>query len=285
MKGKTMKKLLYQVLGFEKNIQFTDYLLKVTDPEQYRPRKVPAVIVNLLTKFFQARKGYQLLSEGNSNSKQAKLAKSFGFIVFNLSLAHFKTSGFNTCPFATKACSDGCVANNGNAQKYESIPKSRKLKTRFFKLNQAAFITMLKSDIEKARRRAKKLGLKLVIRLNAFSDVAWEHYLDLESYDDIQLYDYTKWYSRLGNVPSNYHLTFSLSEKNLHHAKLASARGFNVAVVFDTPEFPPQWNNKPVVNGDDHDYTFMHPAGHVIGLKAKGKTARNDKSGFVQSTN
>jgi hypothetical protein len=240
----------------------------------------------LLIECFKYRKGYKLLSTGNSNLKQAKLAKEFGYLVFNLSLAHASTSGFNVCPFSTKACEKFCVGENGNAR-FPTVPKARILKTRFLKLARPQFLDLLIGDIYRADNEARCKNLKPVIRLNTFSDIMWERYLNLGDWPNIRFYDYSKIYWRLGETPSNYHLTFSLSESNRAEANLALARRFNVAVVFKTPDLPKTWHRRTVINGDEHDFTFHHKPGHkfgrVIGLKAKGKTAREDTTGFVQS--
>lgn len=246
-----------------------------------------SITLYLLKEYYQNRKGYKLLSTGNSNLKQAKLAKEFGYLVFNLSLAHASTSGFDVCPFSTKACEEFCVGENGNAR-FPTVPKARILKTRFFKLARPQFLDLLRDDINRANSEAERKSLTPVIRLDTFSDIMWERYLNLEDWPATQFYDYSKIYWRLGETPSNYHLTFSLSDSNRAEANLALARRFNVAVVFKTPDLPKTWNGRTVVNGDDHDFTFRHKPGRkfgkVIGLKAKGKTARDDSSGFVQAT-
>lgn len=42
--------------------------------------------------------------------------------------------------------------------------------------------------------------------------------------------------------------------------------------------------NRQLTNGDINDLRFLDPAGHIVGLKAKG-TAKKDKSGFVIQSN
>ena len=56
-----------------------------------------------------------------------------------------------------------------------------------------------------------------------------------------------------------------------------------VAVVFSTKKgkpLPRKFKGYKVVDGDEHDLTFLHPNGVVIGLRAKGK-AIGDQSGFA----
>ncbi len=115
-------------------------------------------------------------------------------------------------------------------------------------------------------------------RLNVFSDIPWERFLDLERFR-IRFYDYTKISKRLGNVPSNYYLTFSLSEKNESDGQRALSLGFNIAVPFR--ERPKRFWGFPVIDGDTHDYRFLDPQPAVVGLKPKG-LAREDSTGFVR---
>ena len=55
-----------------------------------------------------------------------------------------------------------------------------------------------------------------------------------------------------GNMPSNYHLTFSRTEHNWIDCENVLLRGGNVAVVFatkNTDEFPETYMDYPVCNG------------------------------------
>ena len=86
-------------------------------------------------------------------------------------------------------------------------------------------------------------------------------------------------------LPINYHLTFSLSECNDRHAIAALDAGFNVAVVLrlkDSDPMPESWSGYPVVDGTEHDFRFLDPAGPcIVGLRPKGR-AKSDRSGFVR---
>jgi hypothetical protein len=103
----------------------------------------------------------------------------------------------------------------------------------------------------------------------------------------VQFYDYTKNPSRMkkylrGEMPANYHLTFSRSECNHETCLEILEMGGNVAAVFE--KMPETWCGKEVISGDDHDLRFLDKTGVVVGLKAKGK-AKKDLSGFVVSAN
>jgi hypothetical protein len=138
-------------------------------------------------------------------------------------------------------------------------------------------------------RRSKKNKMVPCFRLNLTSDIAWESVkLDglslMETFPDVQFYDYTKSVKRMirflmGEMPKNYHLTFSRSESNQAHCDIVTAMGGNVAVVFRN-QLPKTFKKKKVVSGDDHDLRFIDKKGVVIGLVAKG-VARKEDSGFV----
>jgi hypothetical protein len=101
---------------------------------------------------------------------------------------------------------------------------------------------------------------------------------------DIMFYDYTKNHHRAlrfarGELPPNYHLTFSRSECNEMDALKVLESGGNVAAVF-SGDLPDDWHGYNVVDGDLSDLRFLDPRGCVVGLKAKG-AAKRDTSGFV----
>ena len=126
---------------------------------------------------------------------------------------------------------------------------------------------------------AHRHGKLAAVRLNVFSDIPWERFLDLDRFPDIQFYDYTKVAARLGRTPANYYLTFSRSENNEPQARQSLAKGFNVAVPFRDP--PARFLGHPVIDGDTHDYRFLDPKGVIVGLKPKG-LAWHDTTGFVR---
>jgi hypothetical protein len=119
----------------------------------------------------------------------------------------------------------------------------------------------------------------------------------MEAFSMVQFYDYTKIEKRAlayarGEMPRNYHVTFSVTEENDAQAMGVLEAGGNVAAVFLDLEaamakgyaFGAQgvvpW---AVVDGDESDLRFNDPLGGVIaGLKAKGK-ARGETSGFVRT--
>jgi hypothetical protein len=140
-------------------------------------------------------------------------------------------------------------------------------------------------DLARQRARAERLGVQLVCRLNVVSDVPFERELPslFASYPDVQFMDYTKDVRRLLNLerPTNYHLTFSRSECNESDCLRVLEAGHNVTVVFRKSPFPPTYWGYPVIDGDASDLRFLDPSPCIVGLKAKGKGAREDRTGFV----
>ncbi len=222
---------------------------------------------------------FHLLARGSTNPKMAKQADQLGILPFALSLAPATASGMgNVCPLASPGCSAVCLNYAGRGQ-MSSIQRARIQKTRFWFSDRDGFLQLLTRDLEKVQRLAHRHEKLAAVRLNVFSDIPWERFLDLDRFPSVQFYDYTKVLARLGRTPANYDLTFSLSEQNEKEARQALIRRFNVAAVFrDPPRYFQLW---PVIDGDRHDFRFLDPRPVVVALKPKG-LARDDKTGFVR---
>jgi hypothetical protein len=221
------------------------------------------------------------------NFKTVK-GEKFGILTGILYLAPAKLSGFEVCPKRSEGCTASCLYSAGMGA-FSNVQKARIQKTLFYFGDRPKFLELIKEDIKKLQKQAKKDGQKLAIRLNGTSDLNWMQHDVFSSFPDVQFYDYTKVFNRLTKeIPSNYHLTFSKSENNDLECIQALKLGFNVAVVFDTKKgdaLPASWNGFPVYDGDDTDTRFLDPkGGYVIGLRAKGQ-AKKDISGFVVTLN
>jgi hypothetical protein len=175
----------------------------------------------------------------------------------------------------------------GNAALYPAVLKSRIAKAQLFMRNRQAFLKEMTAGIRRACATAKHQKLKLCVRLNGATDIAWERLAPAIFADnaDLQFVDYTKSPKRAleharGQLPANYHLTFSRSETNEAQCLEVLAAGGNVAVVF-AGEFPEHYLGYPVINGDDHDLRHLDGRGVVVALSPKGRKAKTDKSGFV----
>jgi len=220
----------------------------------------------------------------DSNYKTVK-GQAKGYMTAILYLSPANTSGHQVCPFASPGCIDTCLNTAGRGQ-FNSIQEARKRKTEYFFKDRVGFISQLKHEIKNFEKYAHKKGFIPVVRLNGTSDLTIETYGVIETFPEIQFYDYTKNYQRMvkfldGGLPENYHLTFSRSETNEIQSLDILKRHGNVAVLFES--MPNEWHGYDVVSGDDSDLRFLDKAGTIIGLKPKGK-ARKDISGFVVRT-
>lgn len=226
----------------------------------------------------------KLLSNPTSNPKIAKNLK-VGVLTAPLHLAPFNLSGYQVCPMASTGCVSACLNTAGRGQ-MNAVQAARIRKTKLYFEDREAFMAQLVKDIKSVERKAKKESLSCGVRLNATSDIPWERvpvgvFKNLmEMFPNVQFYDYTKRHNRK-NLPSNYHLTYSLAEDNDSQAKKAIKNGMNVAVVFKGKLLPKTFWNLPVINGDEHDFRPIDPKGVIVGLLAKGK-AKHDTTGFAR---
>lgn len=207
----------------------------------------------------------------------------FGYLSLGLQLAPAKTSGYQTCPMSTEGCRKACIFESGFSRVYKRVNEARIRKTKLYFENRAEFMRLLRLDLDKATKQADKMGLKLAIRLNVFSDIAWEETDIITSYPAIQFYDYTAIPKRFfKKLPANYHLTFSRKENNDGDVNKVLKAGGNVAVVF-RGGLPETWRGFKVIDGDLNDARFSDEKNVIVGLKDKA-LGKKDKSGFVIDT-
>ena len=173
---------------------------------------------------------------------------------------------------------------------YSTVQNARIAKTRLFFSDKTAFMRQLVKEIASAVKKANKNDMQAAFRLNLTSDLPWEKIkLDgqsiFEMFSSVQFYDYTASPARMssflaGDMPKNYHLTFSRKENtptNLVESVLKS--GGNVAVVF-RKTLPSRFFGAEVINGDETDARFLDGSGKIVGLVEKGR-AKKDLTGFV----
>ena len=232
-----------------------------------------------------------LLSLGG-NFKTAKNLKA-GWISAELSLAPANASGYNVCPNASPGCKAACIGWFSSRNVFQPARDAKIRKTKLFFEDRPEFMRLLVEDLEYLERKSKRDKLPVCIRLNCYSDIAWEsigfkegsdHWPHIMSkFPEFKFYDYTKLLKRANRnmMPSNYHLTFSRSEVN--HKYLVSFRhdypAANIAVVFSGP-LPETYLSRKVINGDVNDLRFLDPKGVIVGLSAKG-AGKKDQSGFI----
>jgi hypothetical protein len=244
----------------------------------------------------------------NSSVKVAKgIKKKYDTGIVYLSPYWSFDGSHNLCPSASAGCRSTCLVTSGQLK--NPTPKQSQLdKTNFWLSDPNGFLSQAHKEIESlVRTHSKKGANNFTIRLNGTSDIPFEkksytykgirYNSIMEAFPNVQFYDYTKIYDRLGKTPANYHLTFSASETNTAQWNEALKRGFQVAMVFGSqpgkvskatgkyikkPDpLPKEYHGYKVVDGDDTDLTFLRENGVIIGLRMKGK-AENDTTGFVK---
>jgi len=217
----------------------------------------------------------------DSNSKVVKTNKKSGYLYAGLSLMPDPI----LCPHSKNAaCFDACLKISGLAAVYKSVNIARQKKSDFFHNDKAAFFEQLRRELFNLEKRAKKQGLKPAARLNVLSDIPYEKSGIIEEYPNIHFVDYTKNASRLGKTPKNYHLIFSYSgapafQKSNQKAFLTDSP---IAVVF-SKSLPLEFNGRVVIDGDNSDIFNASQRGRIVGLIAKGKTAKKDNTFVVNS--
>lgn len=248
-----------------------------------------------------------ILAQPESNPKVAKNGKVVDVMTAPMHLAPFNLSGFQVCPMASQGCAAACLHTAGNPAYMEQKEKSRITKTQAYFKERKAFLAVLMFEMIAHRRKWQSKGYDVAYRLNATSDLPWENRkVDIDGqtvaimdyFDDCLFYDYTAITKRAlqwanGQLPSNYHLTYSRKEDN--HADVVDVllAGGNVAAVAESSiykqsladgflEIPHKFGTLKVdvTDGDAHDFRPADPTGCLVILKAKGD-AKTDTSGFV----
>jgi len=221
---------------------------------------------------------------GGSSAKTLK-GEKIGFLTGILYLQPSE----KVCPHAKLAgCLNACLNTAGRGI-YSSVQAARKAKTDHFHTNQRDFMLALAADVWTLIRKADRLGMTPIVRLNGTSDITWEGIrIDgrtiFEMFPDVQFYDYTKHPARNVSSIPNYDLTYSFSGLTPEKITIKGVTqpGARVAVVFHKrSEIPSTFRGWPVIDGDNTDVRHIEPVGVVVALYAKGK-AKQDTGGFVQ---
>lgn len=233
-----------------------------------------------------------MFTSGNPKTdKNLKIESLKKYWIKRLNLAPASISGFNTCASASQGCREACLHEAGNPVFMPQKTLGRVNRTQLYFKDRAKFLSMITREIRNHEINCKKHDLKPVVRLNTTSDIMWENHKIMELFPKTQFYDYSKHFKRMlkylkGDMPKNYHLTFSRNEANDFQSTQVLKAGGNVAVVF-RKELPETYKGFKVINGDEHDLRFLDEANVVVGLKEKltidkktGKLGR-DNSGFV----
>lgn len=223
----------------------------------------------------------RILSSANNAQQRGR-----GYRAVGVTLTPMATGGAgrNLCPHATKGCSRACFARHDRLAWWQN-KRAAVARTQLLALEPDVFLEALIEELTRAAAAAGRRGQTVVCRLNVVSDFPYEREMPslFTRLPHVQFMDYTKDASRVlsPDRPPNYHLTFSRSETNEADCRRVLEAGHNVSAVFRTPPFPETWWGYPVIDGDAHDFRFLDPSPRVVGLKAKGKGARDDRTGFV----
>jgi len=234
-----------------------------------------------------------MFTDGNPKTNKHKSIEGLNkYLIKRLNLSPAKISGFETCASRSIGCTNACLNEAGNPVFMPQKTLGRINRTLLLFKDTARFISMATKEIRNHEIYCKKNNLIPVVRLNTTSDVMFEKkkFSFMQNFPNVQFYDYTKHFKRMikflrGELPSNYHLTFSRNEANDKEAIEVLKRGGNVAIVF-RKELPEYYHSYKVISGDDHDLRFLDDKNVVVGLKEKltldenGKLVR-DNSGFV----
>ena len=226
-------------------------------------------------------KAKKLLNIDN-NYKTIK-GQKYGYKTAILYLAPSINSGFNVCPQASEGCKSACLYTSGHGR-FDNVKQGRINKTRWYIQERESFLIQLKREITNHVKNCKKKNFIPCIRLNGTSDISWENMGILQEFPTVQFYDYTKVFKRMemyckGQMPSNYHLTYSLNEDNKELAFEVLKMKGNISAVF-RKYLPKKYKGYQVVNGDESDLRFLDKKNCIVGLIAKGD-AKKDSSGFV----
>ena len=233
----------------------------------------------------------------STDSAKAIKADKYGWLNAINYMAPHDTAGVgNLCPNASEGCKALCLGMySGQAAMVSDLEngsnvvrESRVAKSQYFMNERHAFMGEMAHHIKAMIRKADRENKKLAVRPNGSSDIAFEYIKGYngqtlpEQFPHIQFVDYTKSLKRMlnPNRPSNYHLTFSLSESNMHEAIHVLANRKNVAVVFGDG-LPDTFMGHRVIDGTEHDLRHLDPQPVIVGLDPKGKKAKADTSGFV----
>ena len=206
-------------------------------------------------------------TESADDNPKAIKAQKLGWLnSINYMAPHRLAAVGNFCPNASAGSVALCLGeHSGNAALYPTVLRSRIAKAQYFMRDRQAFMLEMVAHINAAKRAALKAGLKLCVRPNGATDLAWESIKMadrrsiVDAFPEVQFVDYTKSVKRAlahaaGKFPANYHLSFSRSETNEAQCLEVLAAGGNVAVVF-AGAFPTEYLGHRVIDGDEHDPT------------------------------
>lgn len=221
--------------------------------------------------------GLSYIGAVNSSAKILKNEK-YNELTYIIYLASADLSGYEVCPMRTAECTHACLFGSGQVimDKTNRIVESRIKKTQMFFENRDYFMSWVVKEIEQAKAKAEKKGMKFSVRLNGTSDLQptlfkHEGKVLFDIFPDVQFYDYTKVRRRFmqSEKYKNYDLTFSYSGRNWYECKdILDSKLGRVAVVFEK-SLPDTYKGYKVIDGDAYDMRYVDDKGVIVGLKFK----------------
>lgn len=201
----------------------------------------------------------------------------------------------NVCPGSTAGCRTNCLGpESGHAalagSKDGYIVRARHARTALLVEQPYHAAVLITHELYLARARHEQVAL----RLNGVTDIRWELCapLTLRYYarDGVRLYDYTKWSPHLRrSAPGFYRLTYSATELSDEYdlsAWLDAGRNVAIPVRIRKGQPLPEYlelagTAYPTIDGDLTDDRTTDQKYHVVLLRAKGRTAWHDTTGFI----
>lgn len=226
--------------------------------------------------------GFSYLGSTKNNPKVVKNTIVGQVVTYSISLLQGDLSGHEVCAAALNSpCRALCLGYTGRCkssilaygEEQSPVVRARGRKTRLFFEDRDTFMNILRYELENAKTYAEKRDMFFSVRINCMSDLSplAFRYKDnskniLEMYPDVQFYDYSKNFNRakLMEKYPNYDITFSYDGMNWDKCVDVLEKGYNVAVVFESPVMPISWRGYQVIDGISSDLRYLDEKGGKI---------------------
>jgi hypothetical protein len=213
-------------------------------------------------------------------TKQTKLDKGqkLNVATFGVQMAPANEAGLGTTCAMSGQCAVGCIAETGmNA--FPTHRNARVQRTILYRKFPQAFHEQLQAEIDSWKRSQIRAGFDLAARPNTTTDLPLLAKAIAERNPDVRCYDYTKLPKPASRRLSNYHITYSFSERTTA-ADVAHCieNNVNIAVILNVKkdhELPSTvelfGRTFDVIDGDKNDLRFLDPSdkSYVVGLRWK----------------
>ncbi len=207
----------------------------------------------------------------------------------------------NVCPNATPGCKAACFGSKALGSfrfRMDSVSQAQKRRLDLWQTDPVRFREQLGQELVATFRKLRKgrdpaNPPTVSLRLNGTSDIEWP--IELRQWIDglarssgVRLiqYEYSK------KPPEQWpddgvDRTYSASERDsIERIQELVGKGIRVAVPFNLPRNADigglTWNGVYIVDGDQHDATFVQPKGVVVALRQKGIAKSAQHRGFVR---